>query len=83
MPKQLLIQKTGTDVYTVTVGDRAAQKADFAELKTFTWQELSGYILKDTPFPPRILPTLKKQLQSGDLIPLNFPTDEGLTNVPA
>jgi hypothetical protein len=83
MAKQLLIQKTGIDAYTVTIGDRTAQKADFAELKVFTWKELSDYILKDTPFPPRILPTLKNQLESGDLIPLNYPTGEGLANVPA
>lgn len=83
MAKQLLIQKTGTDAYTATVGSLADQKAHLPEPKTFTWQELSDFILKDTPFPPRILPSLKKRLESGDLIPLDFPTDEGLAAVPA
>jgi hypothetical protein len=41
-------------------------------LKVFTWDELSAYILKETPFPPRIFPTLKTQLDAGALVPLNF-----------
>jgi len=52
------------------------RQAKMAGLKTFTWDELCTYISENTPFPSRILPSLNKQLESGQLVPLNFPEDQ-------
>ena len=68
----LLLQKTGPDTYTVTDTTHVGRKAKPAELNVFSWDELCEYILKETPFPSRIFPTLKTQLDNGMVCPLNF-----------
>jgi hypothetical protein len=70
----LYIQGIGPDRYTVTDSTGAGRQAKTAQLRVLTWDELCAYILKETPFPPRIFPTLKAQLETGVLCPLNFPT---------
>ena len=69
----LYVQKIGPDRFTVTDATGVGPRAKTADLKVFTWDELCAYILKETPFPPRIFPTLKTQLETGALVPLNFP----------
>jgi len=71
----LLVQQIGPDLYSVTDGTNAGPIAQPAELKTFNWEDLCTHILQNTPFPSRIFPTLKSQLEAGQLVPLNFPDD--------
>jgi len=74
--RSIHIQQIGSDQYTVTDVTDAGRQAKMAGLKTFAWDELCKYISENTPFPSRILPSLKKRVESGQLVPLNFTEDE-------
>lgn len=74
--RSIHIQQIGSDQYTVTDVTDGGRQAKMAALKTFAWDELCRHISANTPFPSRIFPSLKKQLESGQLVPLNFPEDE-------
>ena len=71
----VIVQKVGDDQYTAVDVTGVGRQAQSAELKVFTWEELRDYILNNTPYPPRVFPTLKAQLENGQPCPLNFPPD--------
>ena len=71
----LMVQRIGEDQYTAVDLTGAGRQAQPAALKVFTWDELCQYILNNTPYPPRIFPTLKTELENGQPCPLNFPLD--------
>jgi len=71
----LMVQKVGEDQYTAVDLTGVGRQAQPAEVKVFTWDELREHILNNTPYPPRIFPTLKAQLENGQPCPLNFPPE--------
>jgi hypothetical protein len=71
----LMVQKVGEDQYTLVGLSGVGRQAQSSDLKVFTWDELREHIVNNTPYPPRIFPTLKAQLENGQPCSLNFPPD--------